>query len=90
MLSGLFSAISIRIIFSIFTSFLVAVFIGPGVIENLKSRQIGQNIREEGVQSHKKKAGIPTMGGVIILIPVIITTLLWAKWNIFVGVVLFS
>ena len=51
------------------------------MIKNLKKRQIGQSIREEGVQEHKRKAGIPTMGGVIILIPLIVTTVLWATPN---------
>ena len=73
-----------RIILSIVTSFLLAMIIGPKVIANLKLRQIGQNIREEGVKEHLKKAGIPTMGGVIILIPLIVTTLLWAKLNPFI------
>lgn len=67
----------------------MAAFIGPRVIEHLKSRQIGQTIREEGVQEHKKKAGIPTMGGLIILIPFLLTTLLWARWHPAVGIVLF-
>lgn len=80
---------TIRILFALATSFLVAVFIGPRVIEHLKSRQIGQTIREEGVQEHKKKAGIPTMGGLIILIPFLLTTLLWARWHPAVGIVLF-
>ncbi len=80
---------TLRILFALATSFLIAVFIGPRVIEHLKSRQIGQTIREEGVQEHKKKAGIPTMGGLIILIPFLLTTLLWARWHPSVGIVLF-
>ena len=66
------------------------MIIAPRVIFNLKSRQIGQTIREEGVQEHKKKAGVPTMGGVIILIPLVITTLLWTKMNPFVGIALLT
>ena len=60
------------------------MIIAPRVIKNLKSRQIGQTIREEGVKEHLKKAGIPTMGGIIILIPLLVTTLLWAKLNPYV------
>ncbi len=60
------------------------MIIAPRVIFNLKSRQIGQTIREEGVKEHLKKAGVPTMGGIIILIPLMITTLLWTKINPFV------
>ena len=60
------------------------MIIAPRVIFNLKARQIGQTVREEGVQEHLKKSGVPTMGGIIILIPLMITTLLWAKINPFV------
>ncbi len=66
------------------------MIIAPRVIFNLKSRQIGQTIREEGVQEHLKKAGVPTMGGIIILIPLMITTILWTKWNAFVAIALFT
>lgn len=84
MFSSFFTPLSIRIIFSIVTSFLLAMIIAPRVISNLKLRQIGQTIREEGVKEHLKKAGIPTMGGIIILIPLLVTTLLWAKLNSYV------
>jgi len=84
--SSIFEPLSIRIIFSIVTSFLLAMIIAPRVIFNLKNRQIGQTIREEGVKEHLKKSGIPTMGGIIILIPLMITTLLWTKINPFVVV----
>ncbi len=62
------------------------MIIGPRVIFNLKSRQIGQTVREEGVKEHLKKTGVPTMGGIIILIPLMITSLLWTKINAFVVV----
>lgn len=60
------------------------MIIAPRVIFNLKSRQIGQTVREEGVKEHLKKSGVPTMGGVIILIPLMVTTLLWTRINPFV------
>ncbi len=60
------------------------MIIAPRVIKNLKSRQIGQTIREEGVKEHLKKAGVPTMGGIIILIPLLVTSILWAKLNPYV------
>ncbi|HOI90537.1 MAG TPA: phospho-N-acetylmuramoyl-pentapeptide-transferase [Candidatus Rifleibacterium sp.] len=84
MFSSVFEPLSIRVIFSIVTSFLLAMIIGPRVIFNLKSRQIGQTVREEGVKEHLKKTGVPTMGGIIILIPLMITSLLWTKINAFV------
>jgi phospho-N-acetylmuramoyl-pentapeptide-transferase len=86
--SSIFAPLSIRIIFSIVTSFLLSMIIAPRVIANLKSRQIGQTIREEGVQEHLKKAGVPTMGGIIILIPLMVTTLLWSKINPFIVIAL--
>ncbi|GAB4271267.1 MAG: phospho-N-acetylmuramoyl-pentapeptide-transferase [Candidatus Rifleibacteriota bacterium] len=88
MFSSIFAPLSIRIIFSIVTSFLLSMIIAPRVISNLKSRQIGQTIREEGVKEHLKKAGVPTMGGIIILIPLMITTILWTKLNPFVIIAL--
>ena len=84
MFSSMFEPLSIRMIFSIVTSFLLAMIIAPRVISNLKLRQIGQSVREEGVKEHLKKTGTPTMGGVIILIPLLVTTLLWAKLNFFI------
>jgi len=86
--SSIFAPLSIRIIFSIVTSFLLAMIIAPRVIANLRQRQIGQTIREEGVKEHLKKAGVPTMGGIIILIPLMITTILWTKLNPFVIIAL--
>lgn len=88
MFSSIFEPLSIRIVFSIVTSFLLSMIIAPRVIFNLKSRQIGQTIREEGVKEHLKKAGVPTMGGIIILIPLMITTILWTKINPYVVIAL--
>ncbi|HNV71661.1 MAG TPA: phospho-N-acetylmuramoyl-pentapeptide-transferase [Candidatus Ozemobacteraceae bacterium] len=88
MFTGIVSALLIRILFALLTAFFMALIIGPRVIENLKARQIGQVIREEGVQAHKKKAGTPTMGGIIILVPLIVTVLFWCRWNFSVGLVM--
>lgn len=88
MFSSIFAPLSIRIIFSVVTSFLLAMIIAPRVISNLKSRQIGQTIREDGVKEHLKKAGVPTMGGIIILVPLMVTTILWTKLNPFVIIAL--
>src|ERR1700761_2357045 len=54
------------------------MLIGPFVIQRLRDFQIGQYIREEGPESHKKKGGTPTMGGVLILIAILVPTLLWS------------
>ncbi len=65
--------------------------IGPWVIEKLREFQIGQYIREEGPKAHQKKAGTPTMGGVLICIAILLPTFLWADLsNPFVWLVMFS
>ncbi len=85
MLSTLFPTLAVRVVLSAVTSFVLALIIGPRVIDALKGRQIGQTIREEGVQEHRKKAGIPTMGGVIFLVPAVLATLLFAGLNLYVS-----
>jgi len=70
---------------------LIALLIGPFVIEKLRQFQISQYIRDEGPESHKKKSGTPTMGGVLIAIAVLLPTMLWSNpANPFVWVVVFS
>src|SRR5260370_26350698 len=70
--------------------FLAYVF-GPWLIRKLSEVQIGQYIREEGPQNHQKKAGTPTMGGVLIVLSTMVPTLLWADLtNGFVLLTLFA
>jgi phospho-N-acetylmuramoyl-pentapeptide-transferase len=70
---------------------LIALLVGPFVIEKLREFQIGQYIREEGPKEHQKKAGTPTMGGVLICIAILLPTLLWADLsNPFVWLVMGS
>lgn len=69
--------ISIEIVLSLMTAFAISVLLSPFVIPFLRRLKVGQTEREEGVQSHLKKAGTPTMGGLIILISVLITSLLF-------------
>jgi phospho-N-acetylmuramoyl-pentapeptide-transferase len=57
-----------KLLFTALTSFIITMIIGPAVIKILRRLKFGQNIREDGPQSHLKKAGTPTMGGVLILI----------------------
>src|SRR5215475_1540516 len=74
-----------------FTAMLLSILIGPWLIARLREFQIGQHIREDGPQSHQKKAGTPTMGGVLIIISIVIPTLLWADLrDSYVWVALFS
>jgi phospho-N-acetylmuramoyl-pentapeptide-transferase len=70
---------------------MIAMFIGPWVIQKLREFQIGQYVREDGPQSHLKKTGTPTMGGVLILIAILVPTVLWSDpANPYVWVAVFS
>ena len=71
--------LSLRAIFAVITALAVALFLGPKVIRKLRQYQIGQSIREDGPKSHLSKAGTPTMGGVLILLSISVSTLLWGN-----------
>ncbi|MDE3163095.1 MAG: phospho-N-acetylmuramoyl-pentapeptide-transferase [Acidobacteriota bacterium] len=87
----IFRYLTFRTAFASLTALLIALFIGPYVIEKLREFQIGQYIREDGPQSHKKKSGTPTMGGVLIVIAILLPTVLWSDpANPFVWVAVFS
>ncbi|MBO5487433.1 MAG: phospho-N-acetylmuramoyl-pentapeptide-transferase, partial [Eubacterium sp.] len=68
-----------HIVIPVLISFIVSVLLGPVVIPFLRKLKMGQTEREEGVKSHLKKAGTPTMGGVIILASIIVTSLFYVK-----------
>lgn len=74
----IFRYLTFRTAFATVTALLIGLLIGPYVIEKLREFQIGQYIREEGPKQHQKKAGTPTMGGVLICIAILLPTLLWA------------
>jgi phospho-N-acetylmuramoyl-pentapeptide-transferase len=87
----IFRYLTFRTAFASLTALLIALIIGPYVIEKLREFQIGQYIREEGPQAHQKKAGTPTMGGVLICIAILLPALLWSDLsNPFVWLVMFS
>jgi phospho-N-acetylmuramoyl-pentapeptide-transferase len=73
----LFRYVTFRTAFASITALLLCLVLGPWFIARLKQFQIGQHIREEGPKSHQKKAGTPTMGGVLIIVSIVIPTLLW-------------
>jgi phospho-N-acetylmuramoyl-pentapeptide-transferase len=77
-LFNVFRYITFRTIYASITAFLICFLLGPWVIRKLSAMQVGQYIREDGPQSHHKKAGTPTMGGVLILLAVMSSTLLWS------------
>ena len=87
----IFRYLTFRTAFASLTALLIALFIGPYVIQKLREFQIGQFVREDGPQSHMKKTGTPTMGGVLICIAILLPTVLWSDpANPFVWVVVFS
>jgi len=90
-LFNLFRYITFRTGCAMATSLLICFAFGPMIIRWLKSKQgDGQPIRDDGPESHLKKKGTPTMGGLMILISVIASTVLWADWsNIYTWAVLF-
>jgi len=67
------------IVMSVIISFAICVILGPFVIPFLRRLKVGQTVREEGPQSHLKKSGTPTMGGIIILISVVVTSMFYVK-----------
>jgi phospho-N-acetylmuramoyl-pentapeptide-transferase len=67
-----------RTAFASLTALFLCIVLGPWLIGRLREFQIGQFIREDGPKSHLKKAGTPTMGGVLIIISIVVPTLLWA------------
>ncbi|MFZ2651380.1 MAG: phospho-N-acetylmuramoyl-pentapeptide-transferase [Burkholderiaceae bacterium] len=84
-----FQYITFRAVMAALTSLLIGLALGPWVIRRLTELKIGQPIREYGVQEHSAKSGTPTMGGVLILIGIGVSTLLWFDWsNRFVWIVM--
>lgn len=76
---NVFRYITVRTFISFFTAFLLCWMWGPYFIRRLRENQIGQSIRDDGPQSHQKKAGTPTMGGGLILLSTLIPVLLWVE-----------
>ena len=84
-----FQYLTFRAVLAAMTALLIGLAFGPWVIRRLTALKIGQPIREYGVPSHLAKRGTPTMGGVLILIGIGVSTLLWFDWsNRFVWIVM--
>ncbi len=84
-----FQYLTFRAVMSAMTALLMGLFAGPWVIRRLAALKIGQPIRSYGIQSHLAKSGTPTMGGVLILLSIAISTILWFDLsNRFVWIVL--
>jgi len=86
---NVFAYLTLRAVLAAGTALLIGLLAGPAVIRRLTEMKIGQAVRTDGPQSHLEKSGTPTMGGALILISIVITTLLWADLsNRFIWVVL--
>ncbi len=84
-----FQYLTLRAVLAAMTSLLIGLAFGPWVIRRLTELKIGQPIRDYGVQTHLSKRGTPTMGGVLVLIGIGVSTLLWFDWsNRFVWIVM--
>jgi phospho-N-acetylmuramoyl-pentapeptide-transferase len=89
-LFNVFNYITLRAVLACLTALAVSLILGPYVIRKLTAYKIGQAVRDDGPRSHLTKAGTPTMGGALILVSIVVTTLLWGDLsNRFVWVVLF-
>ena len=86
---NVFGYITLRTVLAAMTALVISFIAGPRVIRWLAEKKIGQAVRTDGPQTHLAKSGTPTMGGVLILIAIAVTTLLWADHsNRYVWVVL--
>jgi len=86
---NVFQYLTLRSILGVLTALIISFAVGPLMIRRLSTNQIGQNIREDGPQSHLSKAGTPTMGGALIIVAIAVSTLLWADLsNRYVWIVL--
>ncbi|MDQ2856600.1 MAG: phospho-N-acetylmuramoyl-pentapeptide-transferase [Acidobacteriota bacterium] len=93
---NVFQYVTFRTAYASVTGLLIPLIFGTNLIERLRGWNIGQQIREEGPQGHQVKRGTPTMGGVLIVGSVVISTLLWARlsslyvWTVLIATVLFA
>jgi phospho-N-acetylmuramoyl-pentapeptide-transferase len=93
---NVFQYVTFRTAYASITALLLSLVFGGRLIRALKTWNIGQQIREEGPQAHMAKRGTPTMGGVLIVGSVVISTLLWAKltsvyvWTVVIAMLLFG
>jgi phospho-N-acetylmuramoyl-pentapeptide-transferase len=87
---NVFQYLTLRSILGVLTALTISLIVGPRMIRYLSSYNIGQSVRDDGPESHFSKAGTPTMGGALILVAIVISTLLWSDLSSrFVWVALF-
>ncbi|MBK9195995.1 MAG: phospho-N-acetylmuramoyl-pentapeptide-transferase [Flavobacteriales bacterium] len=89
--SGLFNYISFRAALAVITSLIISFWFGKGIIKLLRRKQVGEIVRELGLEGQNAKQGTPTMGGLIILAAILIPTLLFARiTNIYIVLMLIT
>ncbi|MGH9599342.1 MAG: phospho-N-acetylmuramoyl-pentapeptide-transferase, partial [Terracidiphilus sp.] len=76
---NVFSYLTFRAILAAVSALAISLLVGPTLIDRLSRYQIGQVVRDDGPKTHLPKAGTPTMGGTLILVATLISTLLWAE-----------
>ncbi|MDP3112741.1 MAG: phospho-N-acetylmuramoyl-pentapeptide-transferase [Thermodesulfovibrionales bacterium] len=88
---NVFRYITFRTALAVITAMLITFILGPGIIKRLRRFSVTQHIRDDGPQTHLGKTGTPTMGGVLIIISILITILLWGDLtNAYIWVMVFS
>ena len=88
--ASLFDYLSFRAAVSVIISLIISVVFGKRIIEYLRKRQIGENVRKLGLEGEEEKSGTPTMGGLIIIVSIVFPTLLFADLsNIYIILMLF-
>ncbi|TAL23803.1 MAG: phospho-N-acetylmuramoyl-pentapeptide-transferase [Nitrospirae bacterium] len=88
---NVFRYITFRTALAVLTAMLITFMLGPGIIKRLRSFSVTQHIRDDGPQTHLGKTGTPTMGGVLIIISILITILLWGDLsNMYIWVMILS
>ena len=89
--AGVFQYISFRAAMAVITSLIITIIFGKPIIKYLRKKQIGETVRDLGLEGQKQKEGTPTMGGIIILAAILIPTVLFAKIdNIYVIVMIIT
>ena len=89
--AGVFQYITFRAAMAVITSLIISMLFGKRLIDRLQRLQVGETVRDLGLEGQTQKAGTPTMGGVIIILAIVVPTLLWAKLdNIYILLMLMS
>lgn len=78
---SVFDYLTLRSVLAALTALLISLCLGKPMIRRLQRQQIGQVVRDDGPQSHLNKSGTPTMGGILILLSIAVSSLLWSNWH---------